>query len=260
MIREATLVCIVLSIAPLAPVHADYVVAGNLPETQLDSLGFEEVGWVYHSDRYNYDNISKGQAFIPRVSGTLTEIDALIAYGIAELERPYPPLRVSVFTSDAGIPLTHLATREFPKEEFTEYDPGSDETHTRFTVDFSEFLVPLLAGSEYIVTFSTPFGDVEHSPYLIGYPNRYMGLGITASVARDGHTWERFGDVIGTNDAELAIEVRAIPEPESIVQLLLASLILASATRCSRCCRLAALWRFDVTSLRREDTCRRGLT
>lgn len=61
-----------------------------------------------------------------------------------------------------------------------------------------------------MIAFETPFGlegrDGGGSPYFIAHsPSR---TGISASLARNGTVWEQFSD-----PRQLAIEVRAIPEP-----------------------------------------------
>lgn len=186
--------------------HGDYIVASNLPPVQVDTSAWEEVGLI--APNYNgYVNVSKGQTFIPHTSGVLTEVDALIGFGNPPSVAVYPPLQLSVFTSNAGIPLSQLASVELPMTDFSWY-LGSD--YTRETIDFSEFKIPLASGAEYMIVFATPFGVAGshggHSAYLIGYPQKFLGL--SASQARDGITWERFGDI-----REIAIEVRAVPEP-----------------------------------------------
>jgi hypothetical protein len=200
--------------------HADYVVASNLLPAQIYATAFEEVGLI--APNYNnYNNVSKGQTFIPNVSGVLTEVDALVIRGEPKNVTAYPPLRVSIFTSNAGIPMSHLATIQVPRSRFS---PFVIAGNFRETFDFRDYNIALTAATEYMIVFATQFGVVgtggSESPYLIGWPRTKIGL--NASQARDGITWERFG-----GSRELAIEVRAevqeIPEPAALTLLCLST-------------------------------------
>jgi hypothetical protein len=201
-----------------------FVVAGNLPSAQNYALAFEEVGLI--APNYNnYNNVSKGQTFIPKVPGVLTEVDALVILGKPKNVTAYPSLRVSIFTSNAGIPISHLATVQVPKMQFT---PFVISGNFRETFDFRDYNIALTAATEYMVVFATPFGvngtSGGDSAYLIGHPN--MLIGQSASQARDGIVWERFGHRV-----ELGIEVRAVvPEPTTLALLSLGSVCLLRAT------------------------------
>jgi len=212
-------IAIVLSCAP--PAQCDYIVAGNLSPEVFNTFAWEEIGLI--SPRYNnYNNVSKGQSFIAQESGLLTEIDALVAYRQPPSLAAYPPLRVTISTANAGIPATPLATLTFPKEHFTALLDSSD---TRHTFDFANFRVPLVAGSEYMVLFDTPFGVAGtngiHSAYFAGWPAART-LGVPVSVAMNGQDWQRT-----TWATELAIEVRAVPEPSAILSMVIT--VLASS-------------------------------
>jgi hypothetical protein len=189
---------------------------------------WEEVGLIAPAYN-NYNNVSKGQTFIPTASGTLTEIDALVVYGKPPSSEDFPPLQVTVATSLAGIPVTSLATITMPKDRFT-YRLTS--TEARHTFDFKDFRIRLDAGAQYMVLFETPFGvageNGVHSAYFAGWPAQRK-LGLTASLARDGQNWERFSDGRLPDTRELAIEVKAVPEPATLGLILIAVLL-------SRCC------------------------
>ena len=197
-----------LTLSVIGEANADVIVASNLPATQFSTLAWEEVGLI--APHYNnYNNVSKGQPFIPRYSGILTTIDTLISLGRVPPAPASPPLNVSIYSSNAGIPIAQLGTRQYSTSSFSSHLVTS--SHKRIAVDFSQFDIQLVAGDQYMVVFHTPFGvsgeHGGHSPYLVGYPTTFLGL--TASQAPNGIDWEVF-----TGHREIAIEVRAIPIPE----------------------------------------------
>jgi hypothetical protein len=213
---------LIIALLLSAKVEADVVVASNLPATQVHTYAWEEVGLI--APNYNnYNNVSKGQSFIPQHSGNLTTVDALISLGRFPPAPGSPPLNISIYTSNAGIPIAQLGTVQRLTSDFT---PHLSSSHTRETIDFSELEIPLLAGDQYMVVFHTPFGvsgtHGGHSPYLAGYPQTFLGL--TASQARNGIYWEVF-----PGHREIAIEVRAIPIPEPGASTLAVLVIAVSA-------------------------------
>lgn len=219
-VRYSIAVFVLLFLSDVAA-KADFVVASNLPTNWLDIGVWEEVGLI--APAYNdYNNVSNGQTFIPRLSGDLTEVDALIGAGLTQPLDGSPPLQISIHTSNSGIPLSRLGTVELPASAFSSI---TNSDNTRETIDFRLFHIQLSAGSQYMVTFETPFGlpgtHGGHSPFFIG--RAISSLGITASVARDGVNWEVYPGV-----RELAIEVRAIPEP-SILHVALIAACLSGA-------------------------------
>jgi hypothetical protein len=220
---KSTITLLVILFTFVGKSHADDVVASNLLPAQNYVTAFEEVGLI--APNYNnYNNVSKGQTFIPNVSGVLTEVDALVIRGEPNNVTAYPPLRVSIFTSNAGIPMSHLATIQVPRSSFS---PFVISGNFRETFDFRNHNIALTAAAEYMVVFATQFGVVgtggSESPYLIGWPSRTTKMGLSASQARDGIIWERFGD-----SRELAIEVRAdiIPEPSALALMLFSAVAL----------------------------------
>ena len=142
-------------------------------------------------------------------SGTLTTVEALIASGVAG-----PPLNVSIYKSNAGIPNELLGTKEFPASEFA--NPFA--SNNRKIIDFSSFQISLVAGSQYLVGFETPFGidgvTGSGSPFFAGWAPEFFGgiptlsLGINLSSAVNGVDW-----AVASNSKELGIAVRATPEP-----------------------------------------------
>ena len=194
-----------------------YVVASNLPATQITTSAWEEVGLIAPSYN-NYNNVSKGQQFVAAFDGTLTTVESLVGVGFLQSPSVSPPLNVSIYTASAGIPITLLGTTTTPASSFSSFNPPAPTDH-REIFDFSSLSIPLVAGHQYLVAFDTPFGVAgrsgSNSPYLIGYPQMFLGL--TASQARNGHDWELF-----TGHREIAIEVRAVPEPSTILLALTA--------------------------------------
>lgn len=200
-----------------AVANADIVVASNLPATQIYTGAWEEVGLIA-PDYNNYNNVSKGQSFTSQLTGVLTTVDALIASG----RSGEPPLNISIYTSNAGIPVTRLGTVQMASSRFARF---LFSNNYRETIDFTHLKIPLVYGNEYLVAFETPFGLAGthggHSPYLIGWPES-QALGRTASQARNGIDWEVF------RTRELGIEVRGIPEPASAALLLTAMVALST--------------------------------
>jgi hypothetical protein len=128
-----------------------------------------------------------------------------------------PPLDVSIYSSAAGIPITQLATLQFPASNFSIWHP---EDH-RKAFDFSQFHIELEAAHEYIVTFgvANPVTGVDAgvAPYLVDTsPSSLAGdhslsLGHNVSEAPDGISWHT-----DSSYNELGIVVRAVPEPSAI--------------------------------------------
>jgi hypothetical protein len=191
-------------------VSADVVVASNLPPATVDSGAWEEVGLIAPSYN-NYNNVSKGQSFTSHITGTLTTVDALIGAGGSTPIPGSPPLNVSIYSSNDGIPLTVLGTIQVPVSSIA----GRFAPNNRERIDFSDLGIPLVSGNEYMVAFETPFGisgtNGTHAPYHVGWPPARV-LGQPASQARNGVDWEVMG-----NAREIGIEVRAIPEPDAVV-------------------------------------------
>jgi hypothetical protein len=194
---------------------ADFIVASNFAAGQVYTQAWEEVGLI--APKYNnVNNSAVGQTFIPQSNAKLTEVDALISAGYQHPVANSPPLRVSIATSMAGIPITNVATLELPATRFSSF---FNSTNCRETFDFSAFGIDLVAGNEYMVLFQTPFGVtapdtavLNFTPYFVGFPQAF--LGIVGSGASDGTNWQRYPGI-----KELAIEVRAVPEPSTFTML-----------------------------------------
>lgn len=156
----------------------------------------------------------------------LTTVETLIGAGFFAPVANSPPLKISIYAANGGLPSALLGTRQIQASKFhvaTSFD-------IRETIDFTSLAIPLVQGQQYLIAFETPYGVVASraalGPYFIGYPNSLMG--VTASQARNGIDWEVF-----TGDRELAIEVRAIPipEPSSLAIILLGATLTTARYR-----------------------------
>jgi hypothetical protein len=199
---------------------ADFIVAQNLPASQQYGDYFETIGLI--APNINRFNARVGQSFISQAAAKLTTVEALVAAGDSGPIAGSPPLDVSIYESSIGVPTALLGTVQRPASDFTYQISGLSQ---RATFDFSALNIPLVAGKNYIVVFSTPFGingqgEID-SPYLISdelspkNPTPPLAVGESASIALNGSDWNVFGD------RELAITVHGIPEPSGFLLALL---------------------------------------
>jgi hypothetical protein len=198
--------CLAFALMTSATSKAERVTASNLPAHQVHTYAWEEVGLI--APMYNeYNNVAKGQSFIAQLGGPLTTVEALVTLGPSKPVANHPPLKVSIYTSSDGIPITRLATVERMASDFEGFLVTG---FSRKVFDFANRQVKLTAGNEYMIAFETPYGIAgSHggdSAHLIGYPQEFLGL--NASQAPDGVHWEEFSD-----HRELGIVARVVPEP-----------------------------------------------
>jgi hypothetical protein len=188
---------------------ADYIVASNLPATQIVTNTWAEVGLITPAE--NYNNEAAGQPFTPNASGILTTIDALLSSAIPQPSPPdSPPLNISIYTALNSAPGTLLGTVQKHSGDFPPLSGSGDH---RSTIDFTQFQIPLLAGQRYFLEYETPVGIVAgggaDAPYFVGSqlaPTAPYTLGEFSSVAPNHTDWQV------DSMAELAITVHAVPE------------------------------------------------
>ncbi len=193
--------------------QADYIVASNLPDSQVYSAFWWPIGDSYYG--------VTGQPFISTFSGTLTKIDALMGGGFTEPVANSPPLEISLFNSVNDLPTTLLGTVEKNPGDF-HIVRNFPEADNRYTFDFSQFEIPLTAGDEYFLAFQTSTlvpGKIHETdaPYFAGLAIPYFGqelptsLGKFALIKTNGIDWQT------NNGFELAITIHAVPEPTCLL-------------------------------------------
>jgi MYXO-CTERM domain-containing protein len=202
-----------------ATASADYIVASNLFDTQKTTSTYFSVGVNFPTVPAN--NISDGQSFIAKASGVVTTIDALV-FVDSNTTTGYPPLNVSIYTANAGIPISRLGTISTSRLDYNLL--GSAAGH-RKTLNFSSLNIMLEGGHEYFVAFETPFAVSSplERPYNIGQsPNSRSGnhdlsFGTNMTTALNATDWS-----VNSNFVELGLVVRAVPEPSSLALAALA--------------------------------------
>ena len=177
---------------------ADYIVASNITESEMQEGYWINVG--LKSPTEGLDNTSAGQAFEPRLAGTLTTIEALVSTSPLPLVDP-PPLHVSLYASSGGVPTSLLGTLSFTDANFLSLAYPADFRHT---FDFSQFHITLDSSHEYFLAFETPFGYQDSHPNLPAYnvgisqasgnDDHSLSLGHNLEAMRDGLTWVAFLD------------------------------------------------------------------
>jgi hypothetical protein len=197
-----------------ASAQAEVIVAHNIPDGQQSSNIWMEVGLTI-PDRDSFINVSRGQSFIPTSSGTLSSVKTIITSGEGLTIADPPPLDISVYTADAGIPISKLGTRTFSRSDFL---PFSQDNHI-VTIDFYEFGIDLMAGAEYMVVYQCPFGveneNGRFTPfYVAAIVNGPTPFGRRMSTAPHGDDWQIFGVADPAITWELATSIRVIPVPE----------------------------------------------
>lgn len=200
-------VCLQVSVS-----SADFIVAQNLPASQQYGDSFYDIGVI--ATQTDENNPRVGQSFISNVNAKITTIDALVTAGNFGPIADSPPLDVSLYESESGIPTALLGSVQRPASDFTYQSSGIGQ---RATFDFSPLNIPLVAGQNYMVVFSTPFGinglSGFDAPYLVAAalssrnPIASVELGEFASFAPHGSDWNI------TIEGELTIAVNGAPEP-----------------------------------------------
>jgi hypothetical protein len=211
----ATILCLS---APSA--HADVIAASNFPADQKSTNGWQEI--ALNSPPYNgYTNSAWGQSFVANSSGILTTVDTLLAAGFESPMPGSPPLVVSFHESVAGLPTVNHAAIQYTAAAFHSIVGTTDH---RVTIDFSDFRIPIHAGSEYIVTYQSPFGvggkSGSYAPYFVGLIlGNPIPFGRVTTLARNGVDWERSPAPTPPFTVELATRVWVTPEPKSLHML-----------------------------------------
>lgn len=211
----------------------EIIVAHNIPDGQQSSNVWESVALIALLWNASENN-AKGQFFTPSTSGTLTTIQAIIAAGIYQRVDGSPPLDVSIYSAQAGIPETKLGTRTFIDSDF--YPAIGSDDHL-VTIDFSSFGIEFIAGNGYMVVYESPYGilgeDDGDAPYLIGRLwNPPISLGGSYSLARNGVDWEMV-ELASPHTFQLATSVGVIPIPEPASDILALMCLVLSVFPCS---------------------------
>jgi len=195
----------------------EVIVADNIPTGRQTSLAWDSVGLIAPSWNSSENN-SKGQFFTPTNSGTLTTIQTILASGFYERVVDAPPLDVSIYTSNAGIPVEKLGTRRFSSTDF--YPVNGWDNHL-VTIDFSSLDIGLIGGEGYMVLYESPYGvigkDDRDAPYQLGLlVNPPASLGSSYSIARNGADWEvaKISPPY-TFQLDTTVRVNIVPEPTS---------------------------------------------
>lgn len=207
--------------------HAEVIAANNFSAEQKLMDVREEIGMNYPAYN-NYTNSAWGQSFIANVGGHLTKLETLLAVGRGKKIPTTPPLVVSFCESTNGIPTSTLGAISFSPEDFNTL---SVNLNYREAIDFSNFRIPIRAGSEYIVTYQSPFSlpatSTSDAPYHIGIPlvGRVL-FGRDVTLARNGVNWEL------ATGRELALTVWVMtPEPTSLHLLLAFTIVFFPSRR-----------------------------
>jgi hypothetical protein len=139
---------------------------------------------------------------------------------------------VSFSESNAGLPTTNLGAVSYTALDFNSvYGTASHLV----TVDFANFKIPIHTGSEYIVTYRSPFGVPTmnyDAPYYVGLVlDNPIPFGRVTTVAENGVDWRRSLPPIPPYTFELATRVWVTPEPPSFLMFISAFAIFIFASR-----------------------------
>ena len=230
VVTRLTLASAVFVFLVAAQCQADVIAANNFPAGQQSTNGWAEVAVILPSFSYVYNNVRRGQSFIATSSGLVTRLDTLLAAGLDHPNLQSPPLDVSIYESNDGIPGTRLGTVSYDAADFFAVF-GSDDH--RLTVDFLSLAIAIHAGEEYLVAYESPFGVVgtysSDAPYFIGLVlDNPIPFGRGLSAAYNGIDWEMTHPTPPFT-FELATRVWVTPEPTSGLLLVFAAMALALA-------------------------------